>query len=145
VNVNDDELRQMLALMETYRNRTEALSRQVTMLRSTLDEVNMASQSIKALMDADEGDDMLIPIGASSFMTVKATSNKNIIVGVGSGVSVEKTPEDASKYMEANAAELSEALKKTVDALQEVQQALSTVSEAVQIEYNTRQQLNPTQ
>jgi prefoldin alpha subunit len=105
----------------------------------------MASQSIKALMDADEGDDMLIPIGASSFMTVKATSNKNIIVGVGSGVSVEKTPEDASKYMEANAAELSEALKKTVDALQEVQQALSTVSEAVQIEYNTRQQLNPTQ
>jgi prefoldin alpha subunit len=145
VNVNDDELRQMLALMETYRNRTEALSRQVTMLRSTLDEVNMASQSIKALMDAEEGDDMLIPIGASSFMTVKATSNKNIIVGVGSGVSVEKTPEDASKYMEANAAELSEALKKTVDALQEVQQALSTVSEAVQIEYNTRQQLNPTQ
>ena len=135
----------MIALMETYRNRTEALSRQVTMLRSTLDEVNMASQSIKALMDADEGDDMLIPIGASSFMTVKATSNKNIIVGVGSGVSVEKTPEDASKYMEANAAELSEALKKTVDALQEVQQALSTVSEAVQIEYNTRQQLNPTQ
>ncbi len=145
MNVNDDELRQMLALMETYRNRTEALSRQVTMLRSTLDEVNMASQSIKALMDAEEGDDMLIPIGASSFMTVKATSNKNIIVGVGSGVSVEKTPEDASKYMEANAAELSEALKKTVDALQEVQQALSTVSEAVQIEYNTRQQLNPTQ
>ena len=143
--MNDDELRQMLALMETYRNRTEALSRQVTMLRSTLDEVNMASQSIKALMDADEGDDMLIPIGASSFMTVKATSNKNVIVGVGSGVSVEKTPEDASKYMEANAAELSEALKKTVDALQEVQQALSTVSEAVQIEYNTRQQLNPTQ
>jgi prefoldin alpha subunit len=144
VNVNDDELRQMLALMDNYKNRTEALSRQVQVLRSTLDEVNMANESIKALMAAKEGDEIMVPIGASSFMNVKVTSNKNIIVGVGSGLSVEKTPEDANKYMEANAAELSEALKKTVDALQEVQQALSTVSEAVQIEYMNRQQA-PTQ
>ena len=142
--MNDDELRQMLALMDNYKNRTEALSRQVQVLRSTLDEVNMANESIKALMAAKEGDEIMVPIGASSFMNVKVTSNKNIIVGVGSGLSVEKTPEDANKYMEANAAELSEALKKTVDALQEVQQALSTVSEAVQIEYMNRQQA-PTQ
>ncbi|MBR4203261.1 MAG: prefoldin subunit alpha [Candidatus Methanomethylophilaceae archaeon] len=142
--MNDDELRQMLALMESYKNRTEALSRQVTVLRSTLDEVNMANESIKALMAAKEGDEIMVPIGASSFMNVKVTSNKNIVVGVGSGISVEKTPEDANKYMEANAAELSEALKKTVDALQEVQQALSTVSEAVQVEYMNRQQA-PTQ
>jgi len=138
--MNDDELRQMLALMESYKNRTEALSRQVAVLRSTLDEVNMANESIKALMAAKEGDEIMVPIGASSFMNVKVTSNKNIVVGVGSGISVEKTPEDANKYMEANAAELSEALKKTVDALQEVQQALSTVSEAVQVEYMNRQQ-----
>ena len=138
--MNDDELRQMLALMESYKNRTEALSRQVTVLRSTLEEVNMANESIKALMAAKEGDEIMVPIGASSFMNVKVTSNKNIVVGIGSGISVEKTPEDANKYMEANAAELSEALKKTVDALQEVQQALSTVSEAVQVEYMNRQQ-----
>ena len=142
--MNDDELRQMLALMETYKNRVEALTRQAQVLRSTLDEVNMANTSIKALIDAKEGDEILVPIGASSFMNVKVTSNKNIVVGIGSGISAEKTPEDASKFMEANAAELSEALKKTVDAVQEVQQALTTVSEAVQTEYMNRQQA-PTQ
>ena len=140
MNVNDDELRQMLALMESYKARTEALSRQLTMLRTSLEEVNLASESIKALMAANEGDEIMIPIGASSFMNVKVTSNKNIIVGVGSGISVEKIPEDAKAYMEANAAELAEAAKKTASALQEVQQALSTVSEAVQIEYTNRQQ-----
>lgn len=138
--MNDDELRQMLALMESYKARTEALSRQLTMLRTSLEEVNLASESIKALMAANEGDEIMIPIGASSFMNVKVTSNKNIIVGVGSGISIEKTPEDAKAYMEANAAELAEAAKKTASALQEVQQALSTVSEAVQIEYTNRQQ-----
>jgi prefoldin alpha subunit len=141
VNVNDDELRQMLALMESYKNRVEALNRQVTVLRSSLDEVNMADESIKALIGAKEGDEIMVPIGASSFMTVKVCSDKNIIVGVGSGISVEKTPEEADKYMEANAAELAEALKKTVDALNEMQKALSTVSEAVQAEYMNRQQM----
>ena len=139
--MNDDELRQMLALMESYKNRVEALNRQVTVLRSSLDEVNMADESIKALIGAKEGDEIMVPIGASSFMTVKVCSDKNIIVGVGSGISVEKTPEEADKYMEANAAELAEALKKTVDALNEMQKALSTVSEAVQAEYMNRQQM----
>ena len=140
MNMNDDELRQMLALMESYKNRTEMLSHQVTVLRSTLDEVNMANESIKALAAAKEGDEIMVPIGASSFMNVKVSSNKNIIVGIGSNVSIEKTPEDANRFMEANAAELTDALKKTVDALQEVQQALSTVSEAVQAEYMNRRQ-----
>ena len=140
MNVNDEELRQMLALMDSYKNRVEALTRHAQVLRSTLDEVNMADTSIKTLIDAKEGDEIMVPIGASSFMNVKVTSNKNIIVGIGSGISVEKTPEEASKFMEANAAEISEALKKTVDAVQEVQQALTTVSEAVKTEYMNRQQ-----
>lgn len=130
----------MLALMESYKNRTEALTRQVTVIRSSLEEVNMANASIKALMAAKEGDEIMVPIGASSFMTVKVISNKNIVVGIGSGLSAEKTPEDASKFMEASAAELTEALKKSADALNEVQQALTTVSEAVQQEYMNRQQ-----
>lgn len=129
----------MLALMETYKERVEALNRQMTVLRSSLDEVTMASQSIKALMGAKEGEEILIPIGASSFANVKATSNRNIIVGIGSKVSVEKTPEGAAQYMDANAAELTEALKKTIEASKEMQEALTTVSEAIQQEYRNRQ------
>ncbi len=144
--MDDNELRQMLALMESYKQRTEALSRQVQVIRGTLDEVTMASESIKALAAAKEGDELLIPVGASSFINVKVTSNKNVVVGIGSDIAVEKNADDAEKFMEANAAELTQALKKTVDALQEVQQALTTVSEAVQQEYVNRQgSLNPLQ
>jgi len=144
--LDDNELRQMLALMENYKQRTEALTRQVQVIRGTLDEVTMANESIKALAKAKEGDELLIPVGASSFINVKVTSNKNVIVGIGSDIAVEKDADDAEKYMEANAAELTEALRKTVDALQEVQQALTTVSEAVQQEYVNRQgSLNPLQ
>ena len=82
----------------------------------------------------------MVPVGASSFITVKVTGNKNVVVGIGSNISVEKTTEDAIGYMEANIAEISEALKKSADMLNESQQALTNLSNAVQQEYLNRQQ-----
>ncbi len=140
MNVNDDELRQAYAVMESYKERVEALSRQVQMLRVSLDEVTLASNSLKAFHEAKEGDEMMVPVGAQCLVTVKVTSKKNVIVGIGSNLSVEKTTEDAIQYMDGNIAEISEALKSSANALGEAQQALTSLSQAVQQEYAARQQ-----
>lgn len=138
--MDDNELRQAYAAMESYKERVEALSRQIQVLRMSLDEVNLAAGALTAFKDAKEGDEIMVPIGAQSLITVKVTSNKNAVVGVGAGISVEKSAEDAIAYMEANGAEITEALKKTTSVLSEAQQALSTLSQAVQQEYAARQQ-----
>lgn len=138
--MDDNELRQAYAAMESYKERVEALSRQIQVLRVSLDEVNLAAGALTAFRDAKEGDEIMVPIGAQSLITVKVTSNKNAVVGIGAGISVEKSAEDAIAYMEANGAEITEALKKTTTVLGEAQQALSTLSQAVQQEYAARQQ-----
>lgn len=138
--MNDNELRQALAVMETYKERVEALTRQVQVLRVSLEEVTLTSTALNAFKDAKEGDEIMVPVGASSFITVKVTGNKNVVVSIGSNISVEKTTEDAIGYMEANIAEISEALKKSADMLNESQQALTNLSNAVQQEYLNRQQ-----
>lgn len=140
MNLEDNELRQAIAAMESYKERVEALSRQVQVLRVSLDEVSMTAEALRAFKDAKVGDEIMVPVGASSFITVQVTSNKNVVVGIGSNISVEKDVEDAIGYMDANNAEISEALKKSADALNEAQQALSTISNAVQQEYMNRQQ-----
>lgn len=137
--MEDNELRQAIAVMESYKERVEALNRQVQVLRVSLDEVTMASQAIKAFRDAKDGDEILVPVGAMSFIPVKVTGNRNVVVGVGSNVSVEKDVDGSIEYMDANGAEISEALKKTVEALNEAQNALSELSSAIQHEYSNRQ------
>lgn len=137
--MEDNELRQAIAVMESYKERVEALSRQVQVLRVSLDEVTMASDAIKAFRDAKDGDEILVPVGAMSFIPVKVTGNMNVVVGVGSNVSVEKDVSDSIEYMDANGAEINEALKKTVEALNEAQNALSELSNAIQHEYANRQ------
>ena len=137
--MEDNELRQAIAVMESYKERVEALGRQVQVLRVSLDEVTMASDAIKAFRDAKDGDEILVPVGAMSFIPVKVTGNRNVVVGVGSNVSVEKDVSDSIEYMDANGAEINEALKKTVEALNEAQNALSELSNAIQHEYANRQ------
>lgn len=137
--MEDNELRQAIAVMESYKERVDALSRQVQVLRVSLDEVTMASDAIKAFRDAKDGDEILVPVGAMSFIPVKVTGNRNVVVGVGSNVSVEKDVEGSIEYMDANGAEINEALKKTVEALNEAQNALSELSAAIQHEYSNRQ------
>ena len=138
--MEDNELRQAIAAMESYKERVEALSRQVQVLRVSLEEVTMSADALKAFKNAKEGDEIMVPVGASSFITVKVTSNRNVVVGIGSNISVEKDIDDAIGYMEANNAEIAEALKKSAEALNEAQQALTTISNAVQQEYVNRQQ-----
>ncbi|MGN0138722.1 MAG: prefoldin subunit alpha [Candidatus Methanomethylophilaceae archaeon] len=140
MNLEDNELRQAIAAMESYKERVEALSRQVQVLRVSLEEVTMSADALKAFKNAKEGDEIMVPVGASSFITVKVTSNRNVVVGIGSNISVEKDIDDAIGYMDANNAEIAEALKKSAEALNEAQQALTTISNAVQQEYVNRQQ-----
>ncbi|MBR7005327.1 MAG: prefoldin subunit alpha [Candidatus Methanomethylophilaceae archaeon] len=140
MNVEDAELRQAISVAESYRQRVESLSRQVQVLRVSLDEVTMASEALKAFKDAKEGDEIMVPVGANSFITVKVTSNRNVIVDIGSDISVEKNPESAIEYMGANIAEISEALKKTMEALSDSQNALNNLTAAIQQEYSARQQ-----
>lgn len=138
--MDDNELRQALALMDAYKERVEAMSRQVQVLRMSLEEVGLALEAVKAFKDSKEGDEIMVPVGASCFIPVKVTGNKTVVTGVGTGISIQKTSQESIDYLEANSAEISEALKKSVDALNEAQQNLTAMSEAVQQEYASRRQ-----
>ena len=138
--MNDSELRQAIALVDAYRERVEAMSRQVQVLRVSFDEVSLALESVKAFKDAKEGDEILVPVGASTFIPVQVTGNRKVIVGIGSNISIEKDATESVEYMDANGTEINEALKKSVEALNEAQNALATVSATVQQEYANRQQ-----
>lgn len=138
--MNDTELRQALAVMDAYKNRVEAMTRQVQVLRMSLDEVNIALESVKAFKDARDGDEIMVPVGASCFIPVKVGSNRTVVTGIGSGISIQKTSDESIEYLDSSAAEISEALKKSLDALNEAQQNLAEMSNAVQQEYASRRQ-----
>ena len=138
--MNDDELRQALAALEAYKNQLNALTQQSQLLQMSYEETLSASRTLSALVDAKEGDEIMVPVGASSFITAKVTSSPKAVVGIGNKVSVEKSLTDAVEYMKSNLEEIADALKKLTESMQEMDAAARNLSLAVQQEYQRRQQ-----
>jgi len=138
--MNDDELRQALSLLDVYNSQLEAFAQQAQIFRVSLEEALKARETLKAFLNAKEGDELLIPIGAASFVAAKATGEKKAIVGVGSRISVEKDLDSAVAFMEETVKEISEALKRSGDSINETEANARNLSMAVQQEYQRRQQ-----
>ena len=140
MKMNDDELRQAMEILETYNAQLEALNRQVRLLQVSLDDTTRAREAFKALADAKEGDEILIPVGASSFVPAKVTGKKKAIVSIGNRISAEKDLDDAIAFMEAGVSEITQALRDTIGTLDEVEKMATQLTAVVENEYHYRQQ-----
>jgi prefoldin alpha subunit len=139
MKMEDDELRQAMAVLEAYNAQLEALNRQVRLLQVSLEDTARAREAFKALADAEEGDELLIPVGASSFIPAKVTGKKKAIVGIGNRYSTEKDLDEAIAFMEGSASEISVALREAINALDEIEKMTAELTMAVQNEYKYRQ------
>ncbi len=140
MNMNDDEFRQAMATLEAYKVQLDAMAQQSNFFKLSLEETLRARDTLRAFADAKEGDEILVPAGASSFVIATVTSKRKAVVGIGNKVSIDMDLDDAAKYMATGAEEVQEAIKKLNDAIQEMNAKARELSLAVQQEYQRRQQ-----
>lgn len=137
--MDDGEIRQAMTALETYNQQLESLGRQVQILRASMDDAVRARETLKALKDAEAGDDVLLPIGASSFVNVKISDDTRVITNVGSRVSVEKTIDEALAYTVETGDECSSMFNTAIATMRDIEALVNEVTAAVQDEYRNRQ------
>ena len=138
--MNDDEFRQAMATLEAYKVQLDAMAQQSNFFKLSLEETLRARDTLRAFANAKEGDEILVPAGASSFVIATVTSKRKAVVGIGNKVSIDMDLEDAAKYMADSVEEVQEALKKLTEAINELNSKARELSLAVQQEYQRRQQ-----
>jgi prefoldin alpha subunit len=80
-----------------------------------------------------------VPIGGSSFVFAKVAGETKAIVGIGTGVSVEKPIDDAIKTMDDRAAELMDSMKKLTERRMAIEEQAAALSQAVDMELQALQ------
>lgn len=135
--MNDEELRTAARALETYNAQLENLNRQVSILRATREETYRAGRALEAIAKAKVGEEVLIPVGASAFVRVVVTG-KDVVTGIGRGISIERPADEAAQKMDQDRAEVETALQEAVSTMQEIQGYVRELSTAVQQEYAQR-------
>ncbi len=86
-----EEERRILIEYQYYLQQIEIFKQNLELITSSIDELNRVKDFLDKLSELESfEDEILIPIGANSFIRAKLLDKKNVIFGVGSGVYIKK-------------------------------------------------------
>ncbi len=138
--MDDGELRQALATLDTLKVQLDAMSQQLKFFQLSLEETMRAHDTLDAFAKAKEGDEILVPAGASSFVIATITSKRKAIIGIGNKVSIDMDIEEAAEYMKTSGKEVQDAIGKLSEAIKETDTKARSLAMTIQQEYQRRQQ-----
>lgn len=119
----DEELSRYMILIENYKEQLNSLDMQYSYLQAAIADYNKAKITLEQLIKADDGTEVLLPIGGSTFVNATAKSTSKVLFDIGGGVVTEKTTEDAIKKID-----------KRIESLQQTQEKLSSMAQQLQTE-----------
>lgn len=103
------ELEEKAFAYRILENRLDSMSKQRDMLIQRMVEIQSTLQSINELQKAK--DEILFPLGSTAYTFGKVTGDK-LIVEIGAGVALGKTPEEAAKILEDRKKEVEDVIKR---------------------------------
>jgi prefoldin alpha subunit len=77
----------------------EALQSRLSMINAVATDLTYANMALENLDKEKENAELLVPIGGTSYIRAKLDNPDRIIVGLGAGVSAEKTRQEAKEII----------------------------------------------
>ena len=128
----EKNLQTKMIQLEYLNQQLQAMQMHLNEILKASDELSVLKVGLTNLEEAKDGDEMLVPLGASSYIPANIKSVKNVVVSVGAGVFMEKPVADAMPIVEKQMDEL----KKQEDTLMSNLTLLSKESEKLTNELN---------
>lgn len=117
---DEDNFRRLLTELRLLEGTAEALQNRINLINAATTELAFAAATIDGLAEEKQGAPLLVPIGGGSFIKAEVATTETLVVGMGAGVSVDKSREDAKKVVEKRVAELEKSMTALQDQLGQV-------------------------
>lgn len=130
---DEETFRRLAVELRFLEGTAEALQSRLSILNSALTELVVANMTLEGLEKEKTDAPLFVPIGGGSYIEAHLGSEDKVIVGVGAGVAIEKTINEAKENMSKRIAEfgktrtsfeqqLSQVLEKIQDNREQLQE-----------------------
>lgn len=133
--LTQEDAERAVAVLESHQAQFQALQEQRELIAQAAAEATQARTTLDAWKKAAKGEEVLIPVGAGTFVKATVADAERVVAGVGAGLSVEDTVAKATARLEARMAELGEAEKRLatqaqrlIDEMQRIQTLLESAA-----------------
>lgn len=129
------ELQSMIYKLELYKAQLKAVADNVGLVNASLEEYMLAKDTLKSYKGLKKGKELLVPVGANSFVYVTAKDVKNALVNIGADVTVRCTVDNALERLAKRIDELEGAKTKLMTSANALQQEMSKLSMDIEKAY----------
>jgi len=105
----EEELRRLSVESRLLEQTAEAVQARINMVNAVITDLTYATISLEGLEKEKADTELLVPIGGSSYVKAKLENTDKLIVGIGAGVSVEKTLPETKDIIKRRLEELEKA------------------------------------
>jgi len=118
---SDDQqrLEEIINQLNFYKQRAELIQNQIEAMKNSLTELEALEDTLEA-MKGGEGAETLVPVGAGSFIKVQLKDTDEVIMGIGAGVAMKKTLNDAKETIDEQKEELEGAISRLSENLKKI-------------------------
>jgi prefoldin alpha subunit len=106
----EDELQKTLMQLESGRRQMEQFGKQAQMIESAISELNMSVEALKTIKGQKQGTQVMMPVGAGSYVKGQVEDTETVLVGIGANLTVEKNLPEALQTLEYRKKKLNETL-----------------------------------
>eukprot|EP00656_Telonema_subtile_P054355 TRINITY_DN8109_c0_g1_i4.p1 TRINITY_DN8109_c0_g1~~TRINITY_DN8109_c0_g1_i4.p1 ORF type:complete len:148 (+),score=36.94 TRINITY_DN8109_c0_g1_i4:197-640(+) len=134
VNPQDLSLEQLSQVKKQLDQEIQQLSANLQTFKSVIGKCDESKESLEAIIPANAGKPMLIPLTGSLYAPGKLGNNERVLVDIGTGYYVRKTSEQARDFFERKL----EMVNSNVEALQRIVSEKQKNLESVNIIMSTK-------
>ena len=107
----EDELRKLSVEMRFLEQTAETLQQRMSMMNAAITDLIYANMTLEGIEQEKKNAELLVPIGGSSYVKVKLANPDKVVVGMGAGVSIEKTLPEAKAIVKERLDELEKTMR----------------------------------
>lgn len=123
---DQEAFRRMAVELRILEGTADAIQSRLNFIGAALTELNLAQMTLEGVEKETPEAPLFVPIGGGSFVKAKLESSEKVIVGMGAGVSIEKTMAEAKATLQNRIGEME---KTRVSLQQQLAQVVNRMQE----------------
>jgi prefoldin alpha subunit len=125
VSKEEEELRKLSVEMRFLEQTAESLQQRISMVNAAITDLAYANMTLESVEKEKADAELLVPIGGSSYIRVKLADTDKVVVGMGAGVSIEKTLPEAKEIVKERLGELEKTMTSAQQQFAQVAQRIN--------------------
>jgi len=122
----EDEVRRLIVELRVLEGTADALQSRINLVDAVFAELNMTKRTLEGVEKENPDAPVFVPIGGGSYIKAKITDVDKVVYGVGAGVSIEKSLDEAKQGVDERISEL-ERTKRSLE--QQLTQVIRRIQE----------------